>query len=592
MLEVSNLSIDLKLERGTFCAVDDISFNIETGEVMALIGESGSGKSMTALSIMRLLPNSAAYGAVSKIDLHGQDIINLTEKQMRNVRGGQIGMIFQNPMTCLNPVLTIGSQICEVLNVHQRLFGRECYIEALRLLDAVRISAPVHQYNAYPHELSGGMQQRVMIAIALAGKPGLLIADEPTTALDVTTQAQILNLLREIQKSQDMALLLISHDLAVAAQMADKIAVMQHGKIVEQNYTAKFFASPQDPYSQRLLSSVPSMFGTVARDLHISKQDVLNVENLKVHFPVKKGLLRRTVEHIKAVDGVDFLLRQGETLALVGESGCGKTTIGKAILDLVPATAGAVLYEKQNLINITTKQWRKFRGDLQIVFQDPFAALDPKRRIIDSLEEGIIAQKLKITQQQRDELIDTLLTQVGLTAAHKYRYPHEFSGGERQRLCIARALTVNPKVVICDEPTSSLDVSVQAQVLQLLQQLQQDHDLAYLFISHDLKVVSMLAHRVAIMYLGRIVETGTTAEVLQNPKHPYTQALLAAVPKLDGIPISSKDLLSGEVPSPLNPPAGCHFHTRCKFAKPECRIAYPKNINVSSTHSVKCVIYY
>jgi peptide/nickel transport system ATP-binding protein len=532
MLKVANLSVRFALEHSAFTAVDDISFEIDSGEVLALIGESGSGKSMTALSIMRLLPRNAAYASNSAIKLHDADLLDLTEKQMRKIRGANIGMIFQDPMTCLNPVLTIGTQITECLTTHQHLHGRECYIEALRLLDAVRMPNPVHQYTVYPHELSGGMQQRAMIAMTLAGKPGLLIADEPTTALDVTTQAQILKLLKEIQQQENMAMLLISHDLAVASQMADKIAVMRKGKIVEQNSTANFFKNPQDPYSQNLLRSVPSMFGSPPEDQAKEAATILQVENLQVYFPIKTGILRRTTGHVKAVDGVDLTVHAGETLAVVGESGCGKTTLGKAILSLIPATQGSVVFAGNNLIKMRQRDLLKFRGDLQIVFQDPFAALDPKRRIVDSLEEGLLAQRKGGDQQQRFALLDKLLLQVGLTPEHKLRYPHEFSGGERQRLCIARALTVDPKIVVCDEPTSSLDVSVQAQVLKLLRELQREHNVAYIFISHDLKVVSMLAHRVAIMYLGKIVETGLTKDILQNPQHPYTKELLAAVPQI------------------------------------------------------------
>jgi oligopeptide/dipeptide ABC transporter ATP-binding protein len=591
MLEVSQLSIHLKTSKGIITPVDNISFTIEPGEILGLIGESGSGKSLTAAAIMRLLPNNAFYAKHSKILLYQQNILDFSEKHMRKVRGANIGIIFQDPMTCLNPVLTIGTQLCEAIELHQNLRGRACYIEALRMLDAVRIPAAVHQYSSYPHELSGGMQQRVMIAMALAGKPQLLIADEPTTALDVTTQAQILLLLKEIQRQENMALLLISHDLAVAAQMADRIAVMHHGKLVETNSTEIFFKTPQQEYSQRLLQSIPSLFAIRADQANVSQEQLLDIKDLKVHFPIKKGFLRRTVAYVKAVDGIDFKLSAGETLAIVGESGCGKTTVGKAILSLIPATAGTVQFVDVDLTTLNVRQWRKYRGDLQIVFQDPFAALDPKKRITDSLEEGLLALDKGGDNASRLALLDQLLTNVGLTPEHKFRYPHEFSGGERQRLCIARAVAVGPKIIVCDEPTSALDVSVQAQVLKLLQNLQQQYGISYIFISHDLKVVSMLAHRVAIMYLGRIVETGTTIEVLQNPKHPYTQALLAAVPKIDHHELVATELLSGDVPSALNPPSGCHFHPRCKFAKPECKINYPEDIAISQSHSVKCILY-
>jgi peptide/nickel transport system ATP-binding protein len=591
MLKISNLSTWVKLEQRWLRAVDDISFTIEPGEVFGLIGESGCGKSMTALSIMRLLPASAAYVGESNVGLHGKNLIDLPEKDMRTIRGGDIAMIFQDPMTCLNPVLTIGTQITEVLSLHQRLKGRECYVEALRLLEAVRIPAAVHRFNSYPHELSGGMKQRVMIAMALAGKPSLLIADEPTTALDVTTQAQILSLIREIQKQQNMALLLITHDLAVAAQMVDTIAVMRGGKIVEQNTGERFFAGPKHAYSQQLLASLPQLFSFKGNVLKQQDENILEVVNLQVHFPVRTGILRRTTGYIKAVDGVSFNLRKGETLALVGESGCGKTTIGKALLALTETATGQVKYNGMDLLQLSQKKWRKIRSDLQIVFQDPFAALNPKLRIIDSLEEGLIVQGKYKSKTERVAKIDRLLEQVGLLSEHKWRFPHEFSGGERQRLCIARALTVEPKIIICDEPTSSLDVSVQAQVLGLLQTLQVEHDLTYLFITHDLAIVSLLAHRVAVMYLGRIVESGLTKDVLSSPKHPYTQALLDAVPKINEPQHNLSGVITGEIPSPLSPPIGCHFHPRCKFAKAVCRKVYPVATQISDTHMVKCVLY-
>jgi len=529
MLEISKLSISI----GTVCAVDDLSFSIEDGEVLALIGESGSGKSMTALSIMRLLPEKAGYSASSKISMRGVNLLELTDKQMRAVRGQDICMIFQDPMTCLNPVLTIGEQLLEVLKLQQNFVGRENYIEALRLLDAVKISDAVRRFNCYPHELSGGMKQRVMIAMALAGKPSLLIADEPTTALDVTTQAEILKLMAELQRKQQMSMLLITHNLAIAAQMADRVAVMQAGKIVEQNTSEKFFAGPKHPYSQKLLNSLPEMLKhTTSQSQHT--ETILSVRALQVHFPIKKGLLRKTVGYIKAVDGIDFILHTGETLALVGESGCGKTTAGKALLSLVEGARGEVIYNKQNLLELSDKNWRPLRSDLQIIFQDPFSSLNPKLMLINSLEEGLKLHNKAMLRIERLAKIDILLQQVGLKPEHKWRYPHEFSGGERQRLCIARALTVDPKIIICDEPTSSLDVSIQAQVLTLLQDLQQQHNLTYLFISHDLAVVSLLAHRLAVMYKGSIVEHGYTAEILANPQHAYTKSLIAAVPKVTG----------------------------------------------------------
>lgn len=509
MIEVKNLSImsDRKI-------IDNISFNITQDEVVALIGESGSGKTITALSLLRLLPANFKYSVASKILLCGTDILTLPEKTIRKIRGADIAMIFQDPMTSLNPVLTVGTQILEVLQLHRNLLGRSAYIEALRLLEAVKLPNPVQHFRSYSHELSGGMQQRVMIAMALACKPRLLIADEPTTALDVTTQAQILKLLKEIQQQEQMTMLLITHDLAIASQFADRIVVMKSGEIVEHNTCSAFFAAPQQLYSKQLLQAVPRLITNHNAHPSTAVTSVMQVSDLKVYFPIKKGLFRRTIGYTKAVDGVDLELKFGETLAIVGESGSGKTTLAKTLVGLIPKHSGAVQY---------IGGWHKKHSDVQIIFQNPYAALNPKLHIAESFKDG-----LKITNAK----IDDLLEKVGLKAEHKWRYPHEFSGGERQRLCIARALTVNPKVIICDEPTSSLDVSVQAQVLKLFLALQAEHNLSYLFISHDLKIVSSIAHNVAVMHDGKIVEYGATQEVFTNPQHDYTKKLLDAVPSI------------------------------------------------------------
>ncbi len=591
MLEITDLTINIQQQETTSLPVKNLNLRVSPGEVLGLIGESGSGKSLTALAIMRLLPTSASYSATSQIKVHDHDLLNLTDRQMCKIRGSQIAMIFQDPMTSLNPVMTVGTQLAEVLRIHKNLQGRACYVESIRLLDAVRIPAAVHRYNSYPFELSGGMKQRVMLAIALAGGPALLIADEPTTALDVTTQAQILHLLREIQQVNNMALLLITHDLSVAAQMADRIAVLHKGVLVEENTAVNILQHPAAEYTQNLLNSVPSMLESCRGLARTELQKIFTVSNLQVHFPIKSGLLRRTVGHIKAVDGVDFSLYAGETLALVGESGCGKTSIGKAVLALLENVTGTVLYAGQDILQVCGQELQGMRADLQMIFQDPYSALDPKKRIIDSLEEGMLAQSKIDLRSERIAIIDDLLVRVGIDPEAKYRYPHQFSGGERQRICVARALTMQPQIIICDEATSSLDVSVQAQVLKLLQELQQERQIAYLFISHDLNVVKVLANRIAVMYLGRIVESGLTADVLDSPKHPYTQALLAAVPTLNVGHRFDLDLLAGEVPSPLQPPTGCHFHPRCKYAKAECKTIYPAQYNLSATHMVKCVLY-
>ncbi len=534
MFKIANLSTEILDDQQQYKQIiNNISFDIEAGEVFALIGESGSGKTMTALSIMRLLPNTARFFNNSEIILHGKNLLNLPEKTMRTIRGADIGMIFQDPMTSLNPVLTIGSQIAEVLRIHRQLVGRQSYIEVLRLLDAMRIPDAVRRYNSYPHELSGGMKQRVMIAMALACKPSLLIADEPTTALDVTTQAQILKLLQEIQRQENMAMLLITHNLAVAAQLADHIAVMQNGRIVEQNTREKFFNSPQHAYSRKLLTSLPALIDLPNHDLQQESKVLLQVQDLKVYFPIKQGLFRRTTGYVQAVDGVSFELNAGETLALVGESGSGKTTVAKAILGLYKEASGTIEYAGQNLLDFKSKQIRSLRNDIQIIFQDPYSALDPKLRINESLAEGLIAQGKFKTSKDCSALLDELLVQVGLNPEFKMRFPHELSGGERQRVCIARALTVEPKIIVCDEPTSSLDVSIQAQIINLLHSLQTAKNLTYLFISHDLMLVNLLAHKVAVMYKGKIVEYGPVQAVLTNPQHEYTKQLMTANLKIE-----------------------------------------------------------
>jgi peptide/nickel transport system ATP-binding protein len=513
MIEVKDLSVWLQHPKQTAQRIlSDIIFNVTKGEVVALIGESGSGKTITALSLLRLLSGNFSYSLASKIVLNGIDMLNIPEHAMRKIRGADVTMVFQDPMTSLNPVLTVGAQVLEVLKLHRKLNRKAAFQEVMRLFAAVQLPNPSLQFYSYPHELSGGMQQRIMIAMALACKPSLLIADEPTTALDVTTQAQILNLLKELQLKEDMAMLLITHDLAVASQLADRIVVMKSGEIVEQANCREFFATPKNPYSQKLLNAVPKLITE-----HLAQETttpVMKVSELKVYFPIKSGLLRRTVGYIKAVDNVNFELESGKTLAIVGESGSGKTTLAKAVAGLLPHSQGSVQY---------IGDWHKKHSDLQMIFQNPYASLNPKLPIIDSFKDSAGAT---------NAAIDSLLYKVGLKPEHKWRYPHEFSGGERQRLCIARALTVNPKVIICDEPTSSLDVSVQAQILKLFLELQVEQNIAYLFISHDLKLVSAMAHKIAVMYAGKIVEYGTTYEVLTNPEHEYTKKLLAAVPRI------------------------------------------------------------
>jgi peptide/nickel transport system ATP-binding protein len=510
--------------------VDQVSFEVFAGETFALVGESGSGKSLTALAVMRLLPNVATMGADS-IQLGDDDILKIPEIDFCQFRGRRIGFIFQDPMSSLNPVMTIGAQIAEVLKIHFQLSAEQVKQQVLDLLAQVEIPSPETRINAYPHQLSGGQRQRVMIAMALAGKPDLLIADEPTTALDVTIQAQILLLLKNIQHKTGMALWLISHDLALVSNIADRIAVMQQGKIVETASTSEFFQQAKHPYSLKLLAALPRMASCLGKTPN-ANQPLLKVEQFKVYYPIKKGLFQRVVGHIKAVDGVSFELRQGSTLALVGESGCGKTSLGKALLNLIPATAGTMWLNGADLTQLQGEALRQQRAEMQIIFQDPFAAMNPRMLVGDIIAEGLLALRPEIDREQRQQIVADLLRQVDLPVDAALRYPHEFSGGQRQRICIARALAVKPKLIICDEPTSALDVSVQAQIISLLKALQQQQGLSYLLITHNLGVVAEMADQVAVMYQGQIVEQGGVEQVLMSPQHDYTKTLLQAVPKL------------------------------------------------------------
>ena len=650
--------------------VDDVSFTINHGETFVLLGESGCGKSMTALSLMRLLPDGIGIegGAVR---LGAQEILALPERDMRAVRGGRMAMIFQEPGLSLNPVLTVAEQIAEALALHQGLHGEAAHARCVELLQQVGIADASRRAHEYPFQFSGGMKQRVMIAMALAGQPELLIADEPTTALDVTIQAQVLQLLRDTQATTGMAILLITHDLGVVAQMAHQVAVMYAGHIVEQASREQLFKNPAHPYTQKLFAALPDsergdrplaaitgsvptlgemptgcrfaprcdqawslcheqapawtqlengqgvrchLYGEMGKQAHVGSVErsdthhlsrvddgyryaqpilhtapppLLQVSDLRVYFPIRKGILQRTVGYVKAVDGISLEIPAGQTLALVGESGCGKTTVGKALLQLIRPNAGSVRFMGNELIGLKGQQLRAQRSGMQMVFQDPYASLNPKMRVAEILQEGMDALAIGRTSAERQRRIDELLDQVGLEKAAKWRYPHEFSGGQRQRIAIARALAVNPKLLICDEPTSALDVSVQAQILNLLKSLQQELNLSYLFISHNLAVVEYLAHEICVMYLGRIVERGLVKEVLRAPRHPYTQALLSAVPRINA---RGQEIirLSGEMPSPANPPHGCHFHPRCAHAMAICRTTYPEETVVNTTHRVHC----
>jgi peptide/nickel transport system ATP-binding protein len=527
LLAVKNLSIEFDCKDKV---VDDISFDIYPGETFALVGESGSGKSMTALSVLRLLPGNARIMA-SVISLNGDNLLARAEFELGKIRGRRIALIFQDPMSSLNPVMTIGRQIEEALKIHFAMSKKARKQRVVELLKMVEIPEPERRCKEYPHQLSGGQRQRVMIAIALAGEPDLLIADEPTTALDVTIQAQILTLLKTIQQRTGMALWLISHDLALVSNMADRVAVMQKGKIVETGSNEALFRNPSHPYTHKLLKALPSIDSCLEYKEEV-KPPLLKVEDFKVYYPIRKGIFKRVVGHVQAVDGVSFSIQQGKTLALVGESGCGKTTLGKALLNLIPAYAGRVEIGGVELNSLKGEALRRKRSDLQIVFQDPFSAMNPRMLVGEIIEEGIRALHPNIGSAERQERIAKLLRQVDLPAESAHRYPHEFSGGQRQRICIARALAVEPKLIVCDEPTSALDVSVQAQIIELLKSLQRDKGISYLFITHDLAVVGEIADDVAVMYQGKIVEQGGVRQVLKHPVNAYTRKLLSAVPQL------------------------------------------------------------
>jgi len=534
LLSIEDLSIHFGSVADPMKAVDKASFDIQRGETVVLVGESGSGKSITALAAMRLLPHAARVAGGS-IVLDGTDILALPENRMRGIRGARVGMIFQEPQSSLNPVITVGKQIGEVLRRHKGLRGQAQVDRVIALIAAVEIPEPERRYAEFPHQFSGGMKQRVMIAIAMAAEPDLLIADEPTTALDVTVQAQVLELLKKQQRETDMGILFITHDLGVAYQMADRVVVMKDGAIVEQGKRDDFYRTPQHEYSKQLFDALPSREKRIreGRDLSIKNpKPVLEIKDLKVHYPIRRGLFRRIVGYVKAVDGVTMTVNQGTTVAIVGESGSGKTTMGKGILRLLPVSGGHVRFRDEDLATLSPAQMRVRRSDLQVIFQDPYSSMNPRMMVSDIIAEGMVAQGIGANRSAREERVDELLLRVGLEPSHKFRYPHEFSGGQRQRVCIARALAVEPDLIICDEPTSALDVSVQAQILDLLRELQERLGLTYVFITHNLSVVAYIAHYVAVMYQGKIVEQGPIDEILDAPQHPYTRKLLGAIPQI------------------------------------------------------------
>ena len=665
LLEVKSLRTYFRTTESPRKVVDDISLSLDAGQTLGLVGESGCGKSLTALSIMHLIPRPG-YIAGGAVLFKGRDLTTMDPIERRHMRGRNIAMIFQEPMTSLNPVLSVRTQLLEAVrrrenNGEKRLSKAEQIALAVEALRLAEMPDPERRIREYPHQLSGGMRQRVMIAMALACRPDLLIADEPSTALDVTVQARILELLRDLQGSLGMAILFITHDLAVVSRMAHRVAVMYAGKIVEQAATAAVFASPAHPYTERLLQCQPSrtlrghvletirgvvpnpkdyspgcrfcdrcprafepctfvppvlkeispdhavachLYDTagevpsrlaetppVKQQATAATSDVLlDARGVVKHFPIRKGVFKRVVAHVKAVDGVDLQIRRGSTVALVGESGCGKTTLGKTLIRLLPVTGGKIQFEDRDLAAMGEAELRDVRRDIQIVFQDPYASLNPRMMVRDIVAEGMRVHDIGTDRADRSNRVRRLLADVGLKGEDMTAYPHEFSGGQRQRIGVARALAVNPKFIILDEPTSALDVSIQAQILNLLADLQDrgDQRLTYMFITHDLGVVEYVSDEVAVMYLGRIVEQAPTEALFDRPLHPYTKALLAAIPRIDDAGGEKHPPLEGDVPSPADPPPGCHFHPRCPLATDICRQSYPPVSDAGAGRTVRC----
>jgi microcin C transport system ATP-binding protein len=524
LLDIKNLSVDFVNGRNVTHAVKGLSVSIEKGETLAVVGESGSGKSVTALSILQLLPYPVATHPSGSITFKGEELMGMPEPVLRSIRGNRISMIFQEPMTSLNPLHTIEKQIAEVLYIHKRMAPDKARARVIELLELVGLKKLTTRLNAFPHELSGGQRQRVMIAMALANEPDLLIADEPTTAVDVTVQAQLLKLLKELQQKLGMAIMLITHDLSIVRKMADNVAVMYRGELVELAKTADLFAKPQHDYTKMLLAAQPK-----GKPLPFDENapPILKAEQLKVWFPIKKGVFRRVVDHVKAVDGIDVSIRPGQTVGVVGESGSGKTTLGLALLRLVQSQ-GIVSFNDVSLGKMPDKEIRALRKDMQIVFQDPYGSLSPRMAVGAIVGEGLQVHFPAMTAEERDRAVIDVLKEVGLDPETRNRYPHEFSGGQRQRIAIARAMILKPKFVILDEPTSALDMSVQAQIVDLLKDLQKKHNLAYMFISHDLRVVRAMSHDVIVMQNGRVVESGPAQQIFENPREAYTKTLIAA----------------------------------------------------------------
>ena len=690
LLEVKDLQTNFHTEMGIVRAVDGVSLRIGENETVGMVGESGCGKSVTALSIMRLIdmPGLIVNG---QLKFKGENLLVKNEEQMRIIRGNEISMIFQEPMTSLNPVHTIGKQISEVIILHQKLSKRAAKKKSIEMLAQVGIPSPEQRFNEFPYQLSGGMRQRAMIAMALSCNPSLLVADEPTTALDVTIQAQILDLIIRLKEKMGTAVLLITHDLGVIAEMADSVVVLYAGKVVEYSDVKNLFENPLHPYTRGLLESIPritdekdrklsSIVGSIPDPLHLpfgckfhprckyaidlclneepglfpdnngrlarcwmydseksthfrekstnhvvdmdyasgknlvrgvvdimdvnhaiekrnghhgtNDNDVLlNAKNLKKYYPILGGIFRKKIGEVKAVDDISFLVYKGETLGLVGESGCGKTTTGRLLLNVLDSTDGKVLFEGRDIQSLNDVELRQARRDMQIIFQDPFASLNPRMTVREIVGEPFIIYR-EARGKRVTEKVAHLLEIVGLQADHMNRYPHQFSGGQRQRVGIARSLALHPKLIICDEPVSALDVSIQAQIINLLENLQDEMGLTYLFIAHDLSVVKHIANRVAVMYLGKIVEIGDTKRVFDNPQHPYTEALLSAIPIPDTYQNITRKriLLKGDVPSPSNHSKGCNFYYRCPYRMNSCKESEPTLFDMGGKHLVSCFL--
>ena len=552
LLSIKNLSVEFKTKEFYVKALKGISFDIKKGESLGVVGESGSGKSVTALSIMRLLPQPPGDITSGEIFFNRTDLLKNTEKQMREVRGNHISMIFQEPMTSLNPVFTVGYQIDEALILHQKMNKKTAREKTIDLLDQVGIKDPKGRVDSFPHEMSGGQRQRVMIAMAIACKPELLIADEPTTALDVTIQKQIIELLKKLQNEMNMSILFISHDLGIISEISQNVLVMRQGEIIEAGLTSGIFKNPKKPYTKGLIACRPHLDIKTSRlptvsdfiegkesvlknlplksEKRLSPETLLQVRNLKKYFPLKKSFFGKALTYVKAVDDVSFEVKKGSTLGLVGESGCGKTTLGRAILHLTQPSEGHVLYNEMDISKLNKKELKSIRQKMQIIFQDPYASLNPRMTVGASIMEPMVIHKLYPNKEERIEKVESLMEQVGLNKNMKDRYPHEFSGGQRQRICIARAIAINPQFIVCDESVSSLDVSIQAQILNLLKDLQDKLNLTYIFISHDLAVVKFISDQIAVMNKGKIVEYNDSDEIYRNPKNPYTKKLLDAIP--------------------------------------------------------------